>query len=134
MSAAPRPLDVGATSLRSLDDSVETAPLDAELLHDVVRAVSSSLELPVVLRSVVELVTRAVGCHACYVFLADGAGRMVLEACSSERYAGSVGEVVLEPGEGLAGWVARRRTPVFIAEDALADPRVRILDQFEEHK
>ena len=124
MSAAPRPFDV----------PVAVPAPDVELLHDVVRAVSSSLELPVVLSSVVELVTRAVGCHACYVFLADQSGRMVLEACSSERYADSVGKVVLEPGEGLAGWVARRRMPVFIAEDALADPRVRILDQFEEHK
>ena len=108
--------------------------LDPELLHEIVRAVSSSLDLTVVLRSVVDLVTRAVGCHACYVFLADDDGRMVVEACSSDRYADYVGKVALEPGEGLAGWVARRRTPVFLADDALADPRMRIFDEFEEHK
>jgi GAF domain-containing protein len=58
---------------------------------------------------------------------------MVLEACS-EQYAHLVGKVALEPGEGVAGWVARHRQPVFIAEDALADPRMRVFEEFEEDK
>ncbi len=111
---------------------VETSR-DVAMLHEIVRAVSSTLDLDAVLRGIVDLLSRAVGCHACYVFLVDDDGRMVVRACSAQ-YAHHVGVAALEPGEGIAGWVARHREPVFISEGAMLDPRMKAFPEFEEDK
>jgi len=58
---------------------------------------------------------------------------MVLSACS-EPYASHVGLIAMAPGEGLAGWVAAHREPVFITQNAASDPRMRVFEEFEEEK
>jgi len=111
----------------------ETPSADRRFLHEVIRTVASTLDLDRVLAAIVGLLSEATGCHACYVFLADDAGRMVLRACSGE-HARYVGVSRMEPGEGLAGWVAAHREPVFITQDAVADPRMKVFEEFEEDK
>jgi GAF domain-containing protein len=106
---------------------------DRRFLQDIIRTVSSTLELDRVLGAIVDLLTEATGCHACYVFLADDRGKMALRACSAQ-YARFVGQISMAPGEGLAGWVARHREPVFITQDAASDPRMRVFEEFEEEK
>jgi GAF domain-containing protein len=123
-----------STGPRRAAAAPRTAPAaDRRFLHEVIRTVSSTLELERVLAAIVDLLSEATGCHACYVFLADEGGRMVLSACS-EPYASHVGRAVMEPGEGLAGWVAEHREPVFITEDALSDPRMKAFAELEEDK
>ncbi len=106
---------------------------DRRFLQEIIRTVSSTLELDRVLGAIVDLLTEATGCHACYVFLADAEAQMVLRACSAQ-YARFVGQISMAPGEGLAGWVARHREPVFITQDAASDPRMRVFEEFEEEK
>ena len=106
---------------------------DRRFLQEVIRTVSSTLDLERVLKAIVDLLTEATQCHACYVFLADDRGQMVLSACS-EPYASHVGVIAMAPGEGLAGWVATHREPVFITQNAAADPRMRVFEEFEEEK
>jgi GAF domain-containing protein len=106
---------------------------DRRFLQEVIRTVSSTLDLDRVLQAIVDLLTEATQCHACYVFLADDRGQMVLSACS-EPYASHVGVIAMAPGEGLAGWVAAHREPVFITQNAASDPRMRVFEEFEEEK
>ena len=106
---------------------------DRRFLQEVIRTVSSTLDLDRVLQAIVDLLAEATQCHACYVFLADDGGQMVLSACS-EPYATHVGVIAMAPGEGLAGWVAAHREPVFITQDAASDPRMRVFEEFEEEK
>ena len=106
---------------------------DRRFLQEVIRTVSSTLDLDRVLQAIVDLLTEATQCHACYVFLANDRDQMVLEACS-EPYAAHVGVIAMAPGEGLAGWVAAHREPVFITQDAASDPRMRVFEEFEEEK
>jgi GAF domain-containing protein len=106
---------------------------DRHFLQEIIRTVSSTLDLDRVLGAIVGLLTEAAECHACYVFLADDRARMALRACS-EPYTRFVGQIVMEPGEGLAGWVAKHREPVFITQDAASDPRMRVFEEFEEEK
>ena len=63
-----------------------TPAADRRFLQEVIRTVSSTLDLDRVLQAIVDLLTEATQCHACYVFLADDRGQMVLSACS-EPYA-----------------------------------------------
>ena len=128
------PVSNARTGPRGASAPLRTAPAaDRRFLHEIIRTVSSTLELERVLAAIVDLLSEATGCHACYVFLADEGGRMVLSACS-EPYASHVGHATMEPGEGLAGWVAEHREAVFITEDALSDPRMKVFAELEEDK
>ncbi len=67
----------GASLLLVPDES----PLrDGLFLHEVIRTVSSTLDLDHLLAGIVDLLSRAMRCYACYVFLPDLDGRLVLRA------------------------------------------------------
>jgi GAF domain-containing protein len=85
-----------------------------------------------VLDGIVELVTEATGCHACFVYIRDGE-RLRMRA-ASRIYAHVVGKVEFALDEGLTGWVARTGEPAFIREDALSDPRMKYVPELEEER
>jgi hypothetical protein len=104
------------------------------VLSRIISTIASSLEFDEVLRSVVQLLSEASGVHACFVYVVeDGGERLVLRA-ASDPYAGLVGKIALDRGEGLAWWVVEQREPAFIREDALADPRVKYVPELEEER
>jgi len=103
-----------------------------ETLYAVIKTVSSSLDLDRVLGGIVEIATDATGCHACFIYFLE-ADRLVLRA-ASPRYSRFVGEVGLGVDEGLAGAVARTKTPEFIRENAMADPRMKYVPELEEER
>ena len=103
-----------------------------ETLYKVIKTVSSSLALERVLDGIVEIATDATGCHACFVYFVEG-DRLELRA-ASPRYAHLVGEVGFGLDEGLTGWVARTRTPEFIRENAMQDPRMKYVPELEEER
>jgi GAF domain-containing protein len=111
--------------LRSKDRETET-------LYAVIQTVSSSLDVERVLGGIVEIATDATGCHACFIYFLE-AERLVLRA-ASPRYSQFVGKLGLGVDEGLAGWVARTKTPEFIPENALADPRMKYVPELEEER
>ena len=98
----------------------------------MIKTVSSSLDLDRVLDGIVEIATNATGCHACFIYFLEGE-RLVLRAASA-RYSRFVGELGLGVDEGLAGWVARTKTPEFIRENAMEDPRMKYVAELEEER
>lgn len=106
------------------------ARLQSETLYAVIGAVASSPDLDRVLDGIVDLLTQATHCHACFVYLRDGE-RLRLRA-ASRVYAHLVGRVEMGLDEGLAGWVARNGTPEFIREHAMTDPRMKYVPELEE--
>jgi GAF domain-containing protein len=107
---------------------------ESRVLADIISTVASSLDLEEVLGAVVRLLSDASSVRACFVyFVADGGERLVLRA-ASQPYTHLVGEISLERGEGLAWWVAERRQPAFIRENALADSRVKYVPELEEER
>jgi GAF domain-containing protein len=113
-------------------DALSRARLENETLYAVIKTVSSSLDLDRVLRGIVDIVTDATSSHACFIYFVQGE-RLVLRA-ASPRYSRFVGEVALGVNEGLAGWVARNKTPEFIRENAMADPRMKFVPELEEER
>ena len=81
---------------------------------------------------IVDIATDATGCHACFIYFLEGE-RLVLRA-ASPRYSEFVGKLGLGVDEGLAGWVARTKTPEFIRENAMADPRMKYVPELEEER
>ena len=109
---------------------LERVRLESDTLYSIISAVSSSVDLTKVLDGIVELVTEATGCHACFVYLRDG-DRLRIRA-ASRVYAHVVGKVEFALDEGLTGWVARTGEPAFIREEALSDPRMKYVPELEE--
>jgi GAF domain-containing protein len=116
---------VPSSPLRDLRDENRT-------LYSVIRLVSSSLEVMPMLQGVVDLATEATGCHACFIYLLDD-GRLTMRA-ASPVFADAVGKVELGLDEGLTGWVARHRTPEFIREGAMQDPRMKFIPLLQEER
>ena len=103
-----------------------------ETLYAVITTVSSSLDLGHVLDGIVEIATEATDCHACFVYFVEGE-RLVLRA-ASPMYRFFVGKLTMGLDEGLTGWVARNRTPEFIRDQALSDPRMKYMPELEEER
>jgi GAF domain-containing protein len=82
------------------------------------------------LGDVARLLADATGCHACFIYLVEDDHLRLRVA--SPAYAHAVDQVELRLEEGLAGWVARHRSPAVIRENALADPRVKCVSELED--
>jgi GAF domain-containing protein len=107
---------------------------DPRILHRIVSTVGSSLELGSVLNAVVALLSEGSGVRACFVYLMERAPDRLVLSAASPPYERHTGAVVLQRGEGLAWWAAERKTPAFIRENALADPRTKYVPELEEER
>ena len=83
--------------------------------------------------AIVDLVSEAIDCHACSSTSSSQTARSSC-APSPIRTGRLSGELRFEPGEGLAGWVAEHDEPVFLADNALADPRIKVVPEADEEK
>jgi GAF domain-containing protein len=113
-------------------DVLERVRRENETLYAVIKTVSSSLALEKVLAGIIEIATDATRCHAAFIYFLKGE-RLVLEA-ASPPYAHLVGQLEWGIDEGLTGWVARTRTPEFIRERAMEDPRMKYVPELEEER
>lgn len=104
--------------------------LESDTLYSVISVVASSPDLDRVLGGVVDLLTEATDCHACFVYMRE-AERLVMRS-ASRVYGHLVGRVEMGIDEGLTGWVARHRTPAFIRDEAMADPRMKYIPEIDE--
>ena len=120
------------TRSRDLAAQLERVRLESDTLYAIIGAVGSSVDLTRVLDGIVELVTEATECHACFVYIRD-ADKLRLRAASSV-YAHFVGRIELGLDEGIAGWVARTGEPALVPEDALSDPRMKYVPELEEER
>jgi GAF domain-containing protein len=101
-------------------------------LYSVIKLVSSSLEMLPMLQGVVDLATEATGCHACFIYLLQD-GQLTMQA-ASPVFADAVGKVRIGLDEGLTGWVARHRSPEFIRDGAMGDPRMKYIPLLQEER
>ena len=121
-----------ATTQGSSRHAHPSLPDERAYLYQIIQTIGSGPDLDAILRGVVRLTTEATGCHASLIwFLSEG--RLVLRA-SSAPYEHLAGAISMEPGEGLAGWVAKTRRSAFITEGALQDPRTKYIAEFEEER
>lgn len=105
---------------------------ETDLLYRMIEIASSpSLDTETVLRGVGDLVSRAVGCETCFLYLWDsGRKRLVLRA-APPPFEHLTGRVELRLGEGIAGWAAEHREAVLLRRDAIADPRYRPIPEVD---
>ena len=113
-------------------DALARVQRENETLYAVIKTVSSSLDLDRVLGGIVDIATDATGCHAAFIYFVEG-DRLTLRA-ASPRYSHLVGALTWGTDQGLTGWVARTKTPEFIRDHALDDPRMKYVPELEEER
>jgi GAF domain-containing protein len=113
-----------------LAEQLERVRLESDTLYKVIGVIASAPDLGRVLDSIVDLLSEATDCHACFVYLRDGS-RLRLRA-ASKVYVHLVGKLDMGVDEGLSGWVARHNAPAFIRENAFADARMKYVPELEE--
>jgi GAF domain-containing protein len=125
-------LQISAES--TMPDAFELRGLREEnrTLYGVIKLVSSSAGLEPMLQGVVDLATEATGCHACFIYLLEE-GQLTIRA-ASPVFGEAVGNVRFSVQEGLTGWVARHRTPEFIRDQAMDDPRMKYVPLLQEER
>jgi GAF domain-containing protein len=114
------------------EDELERLRLENETLSAVVGVTASGPDLAHILDRVVDLLTRATDCHACFVYLSAGP-QLELRA-ASPVYTHLVGRIAFGIDEGLAGWAVREGEAAFIRDDAVADPRTNYVPELEEER
>ena len=110
----------------------KAAQASERILYEIISTVGSSLELGEVLDAVVHLLSDASAVHACFVYLVEDDGRLLLRAASAP-YGELVGEIALDKGEGIAWWAVEHGEPAF-TQNAVDDPRNKFVPELEEEK
>ena len=123
-------MNVSPAERHALNSELRALREENLTLYGAINVVSSSLELEPMLQRVVDLATDATGCHACFLYLLEEEQLTIRAA--SPVYSEAVGRVRFSVQEGLAGWVARHRTPEFIRDRAMNDPRMKYVPLLDE--
>ncbi len=94
---------------------------ELDLLHEIGSRMAAADPLHEVLERVIEMVTAAVRCDSCFIYVLEKE-RLVLRA-SKNPHEDVVDQLEVAMGEGVTGWAAEHRQTVAIASRAWADPR-----------
>ena len=106
-------------SMQSLESALRREPKKVALVQEVSRALSTVGDLDMLLRLIMGKVTELMTADRATLYLVTEDGRQLW---SKVVQGGSVVEIRLDIGEGIAGWVAQTREIVNIP-DAYADQR-----------
>ncbi len=117
-----------------LRHALATSRAENELLNEVISTIGSTLNLDEVLRHLVDILVRAVSCHAAFIYLYNKEKDRLVLASTSEQYQHLVGKIEMALGEGITGWVALTLKPVILKDEAMEDPRFRYFPELEEEK
>ena len=102
------------------------------LLQRVAGRMSGALSLEAVLRELVDFATSLVKCDSCFIYVLEG-NELVLRA-SKNHHPHLVGRLRIKVGQGITGWVAQHREPVFVSRNAAADPRFKLFSELPEDR
>src|SRR5579864_1655363 len=117
-----------------LQKALEARTQENILLNEVISTVGSTLKLDEVLGHLVDIVVRAIPCHATFFYLYDKDTERLVLSSTSEQYQHLVGKIDMAIGEGITGWVGMTFQPVILRDEAMKDPRFRYFPVLEEEK
>lgn len=117
-----------------LQHTLEVRTQENALLNEVLSTVGSTLRLDEVLHHLVDIVVRATHCQMAFIYMYNKEKERLVLASTTQHHKHLVGKIEMALGEGIAGWVALHRTPVFLKDEAMDDPRFYYFPELEEEK
>lgn len=116
-------------AIGSTDPTLLRVQAENRVLNRIIEVLFSEFDLDDVLFGTSELILEATAGDACFLHLVDEVtGQLVLRA-ATEPFKRAVGLVRLDPGEGVAGWVAQHHSTVVIPDDKWADRRYKYIPE-----
>ncbi len=117
-----------------LQHTLEIRTQENILLNEVLSTVGSTLRLDDVLHHLVDIVVRATQCQMAFIYMYNKEKERLVLASTTKKHKHLVGKLDMGLGEGIAGWVALHRTPVFLKDEAMEDPRFFYFPELEEEQ
>src|SRR5262245_53379265 len=105
-----------------MEPSFQPSREQLSALLSMSRLLTSSIDLPSLLKLIVSSVTELLECEASSLFLIDRTGEQLVLRVATGPVQGEIKELRLNVGEGIAGWVAEHRKGL-IVNDPKQDPR-----------
>ena len=105
-----------------MDPSFQPSREQLSALLAISRHLTSSVDLPSLLKRIVTSVTELLECEASSLFLIDPTGEQLILNVVTGPVSGEIKELRMNIDEGIAGWVAKNRKSL-IVNDAKHDPR-----------
>lgn len=102
---------------------INTPETPVSMLHRISSIVSSNLSLEEMLGEIIGLTAQVTECDACLVYLIDHTSNEIVLRASQVPHAAALGELRMQMGEGITGWVAEHKSVVALSSNAAADPR-----------
>ena len=99
---------------------------ETTVLHRVSSIVASERSLDEMLGEIVGLTVQVTQCDACLVYLLDKNSNEIVLRASQVPHAAELGNLKLQMGEGITGWVAEHKAIVALAENAGHDERFKL--------
>ncbi len=110
------------TDLKRTQQALEQGNLDLLFLNEVSQAVTSTLDLNEVLTQLMARINDVLGMEAASIMLVDEATGELIFATAAGGGAEGVKGLRLQPGQGIAGWVAQHGQTLLVP-DVRDDPR-----------
>ncbi|MCK4908454.1 MAG: ANTAR domain-containing protein [Planctomycetes bacterium] len=107
---------------------------EVELLKKTIQIINDTLELPVLLKKIAGLIMQFVPGHSCLIYLLDSSKHQLVLRGSHNPHPKLLGHIKLKIGEGITGWVAQKKEPVAIAQNASDDPRFKFFHKLPEDR
>src|SRR6187551_258602 len=105
-----------------MDPSFQPSREQLASLLSVTKLLTSSIDLPSLLKLIVTSVTELLGCEASSLFLVDQTGEQLVLTIATGPVSSEIKELRLSMGEGIVGWVGQHRKSL-IVNDAQHDSR-----------
>ena len=99
---------------------------ETTVLHRVSSIVASERSLDEMLGEIVGLTVQVTQCDACLVYLLDKNSNEIVLRASQVPHAAELGNLKLQMGEGITGWVAEHKAIVALGANAGEDERFKL--------
>lgn len=112
--------------------TIDSNHSQVSLLHKISSIVSSERTTDEMLGEIVGLTVQVTDCDACLVYLIDQASNEIVLRASQVPHAAEIGNLRMQAGEGVTGWVVDNKSVVVLTSNASADWRFKRLDPLVE--
>lgn len=116
-----------------MKSNLKIRELEKELnfLYQVAKTVHG-LELDEVLDEIVKIALKATKGDSCLVYVLDPKKKEIVLKASKNPHADLYEKITMKLGEGITGWVAREKKPVFLSSHAYKDKRFKSFSSLQE--
>lgn len=105
--------------------AMEPPASQVTLLHRISSIVSSEVSLDEMLGEIIGLTAQVTECDACLVYLLDRDTDEIVLRASQVPHASALGNLRMQMGEGVTGWVAEHKSVVALSSNAASDARFK---------